>query len=163
MPSATILVSGAESAFRKSESLLKILAESPSSLGAKVAAASALDCAFLSYFAGALLGALHGARICEAEGLRVDEFGSLIADTAPLLGADIKHMGEAIQESKYENPQAALQGWAAALRRIAQHARHARINSDFPSFASALFEKGVAAGYGTEEVASLIKVLRADA
>lgn len=112
-PSAAIVVSGADSAFPKSEPLLKILAEGLSFLGEKVGAASALDCAFLSYFAGALLGALHGARICEAEVLRVDEFGSLIADTAPLLGADIKHMGEAIQESKYENPQAALQGWAA--------------------------------------------------
>lgn len=162
-PDATILVSGAESAFRTSEPLLKILAENLSFLGEKVGAASALDCAVLSFFVGGLLGSLHGARICEAEGLRVDEFGSLLADTAPILGGDVKHLGETIQVGKYENPQAALKTWAAALGRIVQQARDAQINSEFPIFASALFQKGITAGYEMEEVSSLIKVLRAGA
>lgn len=162
-PDATILVSGAESAFRRSEPLLKILAENLSFLGEKVGAASALDCAVLSFFVGGLLGSLHGARICEAEGLRVDEFGSLLADIAPILGGDVKHLGGTIQVGKYENPQAALKTWAAALGRIAQQARDAQINSEFPIFASALFQKGITAGYEMEEVSSLIKVLRAGA
>ncbi|MGI8836995.1 MAG: NAD(P)-dependent oxidoreductase [Pyrinomonadaceae bacterium] len=162
-PDATILVSGAESAFRRSEPLLKLFAENLSFLGEKVGSASALDCAVLSFFVGGLLGAVHGARICEAEGLRVDEFGSLLADIAPVLGGDVKHLGETIQVGKYENPQAALKTWAAALGRILQQAREAQINSEFPTFASALFRKGITAGFEMEEVASLIKVLRADA
>lgn len=162
-PDATILVSGAESAFRRSEPLLKILAENLSFLGETVGAASALDCAVLSFLVGGLLGSLHGARICEAEGLRVDEFGSLLADIAPILGGDVKHLGETIQVGKYENPQAALKTWAAALGRIQQQARDAQINSEFPIFASALFQKGITAGYEMEEVSSLIKVLRAGA
>ncbi len=162
-PDSTILVSGAESAFRRSEPLLKILAENLSFLGEKVGAASALDCAVLSFFAGGLLGSLHGARICEGEGLRVDEFGALLADIAPILGGDVKHLGETIQMGKYENPQATLKTWAAALGRIVQQARDAQINSEFPIFASALFQKGITAGYEMEEVSSLIKVLRAGA
>ncbi len=162
-PDATILVAGAESAFRRSEPLLKILAENLSFLGEKVGAASALDCGVLSFFVGGLLGSLHGARICEAEGLRVDEFGSLLADIAPILGGDVKHLGETIQVGNYENPQAALKTWAAALGRIVQQARDAQINSEFPIFASALFQKGITAGYEMEEVSSLIKVLRAGA
>lgn len=162
-PEAIILVSGAESAFRKSEPLLQRFAENVSFLGENVAAASALDCAVLSFFLGSILGALHGARICEAEGLRVDEFGSLLADIAPVVGGDIKHLGAIIQAGTYEHPQASLRTWAGAVGRILQHARDAKINVEFPVFASALFRKGIAAGFEEEEVASLIKVLRAGA
>lgn len=162
-PDATILVSGAESAFRRSEPLLKTLAENLSFVGEKVGAASALDCALLSFFVGALLGSLHGARICEAEGLRVDEFGSFLAAVAPVVAGDVKHLAETIQTGRYENPQAALKTWAAAVGLILQQARDAQINSEFPTFASALFRKGITAGFELEEVASLIKVLRADA
>jgi 3-hydroxyisobutyrate dehydrogenase-like beta-hydroxyacid dehydrogenase len=160
-PDAMIVVSGAESAFRRSMPVLKVLAESLRFLGEKVGGAAALDCAVLSFWAGGLLGSLHGARICEAEGLRVDEYGSLLADFAPILGGDVKHLGETIQAGTYENPQATLKTWAAALGRIAQQARDARIDAEFPAFASATFQKGISAGFGMEEVASLIKVLRA--
>lgn len=159
-PDASILVSGAESVFRQCEPIFKILAENTSYLGENVGAASAMDCATLSYFAGALLGALHGARICESEGLRVDEYGALMAAISSIVGGDIKHLGEAIQTATYQTPQATLGTWAAAVQRILQQAQDAKINSELPTFASRLFQKGVTAGFKNEEVAALIKVLR---
>ena len=96
----------------------------------------------LSFFFGGILGSLHGVRICEAEGLRVDEFGSLLADIAPLLGGDVKHLAESIHAGKYENPEALLKTWAAALERIEQHAREAKINFRVSGFClSALPER----------------------
>ncbi len=160
-PDATILVSGAESAFQTSEPFLKILAENLSYLGEKVGSASALDFALLSFFFGGILGSLHGVRICEAEGLPVDEYGSLLADISPLLGGDVKHLAESIHAVNYENHEARLKTWAAGLERIEGHAREAQIDSGFPSFASALCQKGISAGYDMEGVAALIKVLRA--
>jgi 3-hydroxyisobutyrate dehydrogenase-like beta-hydroxyacid dehydrogenase len=162
-PDASIVVSGAESAFRRSEPLLKIFAENLSFLGEKVGAASALDYAFASFYIAGLLGFVHGARICEVEGVRVDEFGSLLADTVSVLGGEVKRLGETIQAGKYENPQVSLGGWAAVTGRLMDLARDAQINSEFPTFASALFQKGISAGYDMEEVSSLIKVLRAGA
>lgn len=161
-PDAMILVSGAESSFQRSEPLLKSLAGELSYVGPQVGAASALDCAILSYFFGAILGCIHGARICESEGLPVDSFGSMLADFSPVLAGEVKHIGENIHAGAYENPQASLKTYAAAAERLVQHAREGKINSEFPIFATKLFGKGMAAGYQTEEVASLIKAMRED-
>jgi 3-hydroxyisobutyrate dehydrogenase-like beta-hydroxyacid dehydrogenase len=162
-PNATILLSGAESAFRAGELFLKILAPNLLFLGEKVGLASALNFAVVSFFFGGIVGSLHGVRICEAEGLPVEEYGSLLGEIAPLLGGDVKNLAQSIQAGEYENPQARLKTWAAGSVRIEQHARESQINSEFPAFASALCRKGIAAGYGMEGVASLIKILRAGA
>ncbi|MBS7560104.1 NAD(P)-dependent oxidoreductase [Pseudomonas sp. RC4D1] len=158
---ATIIVSGALASFERGASILKLLAPNLSYLGDRVGAASAQDCAVAAYFSGALLGALHGARICEVEGLPVDEYCSLLADISPVLGGDIQHMGAMIHSESYSTPQASLKTWAAAISRLERHAKAVKINHEFPAFASALFRLGVDAGYGSEEVAALIKVLRA--
>ena len=90
----------------------------------------------------------------------MDSFGSMLADLAPVVAGEAKRLGENIQAGTYDNPQASLRTYAAAAGRLVRQAREAQINSEFPTFASGLFRKGVAAGYETEEVASLIKVLR---
>ncbi|RQW28307.1 NAD(P)-dependent oxidoreductase [Rhodobacteraceae bacterium CH30] len=158
---ASIIASGAAAAFEQAAPLLKILAPSLSYLGERIGAASAQDCAVAAYFAGALLGALHGARICEAEGLRVVEFCSMLSDISPLLGGDIRHLGAVIQAENYCEPQASLKTWTAAITRLERHAQQVDIHRGFPEFASSIFRQAVDAGLGAQEVAALIKVLRA--
>jgi len=157
---ALILVAGAESAFQRSEPLLKSLAGFVSYVGPQVGAASALDCAILSYFYGGMLGCIHGASICESEGLPLDSFGSMLADLSPVLAGQVKHIGEVIHAGTYENPQASLKTHTAAVGRLVQQARESKINSEFPLFTTGFFGKGIAAGYQTEELAALTKVLR---
>ncbi len=84
----------------------------------------------------------------------------MLADFSPVLAGEVKDIGENIHASAYENPQASLKTYAAAAERLVQQAREGELNSEFPIFATRLFGKGMAAGYQTEEVASLIKVLR---
>jgi hypothetical protein len=52
---------------------------------------------------------------------------------------------------------------AGAVEAILQQARAAKINSEFPTFALGRFRQGMATGYGEEEPAALIKVLRGGA
>jgi 3-hydroxyisobutyrate dehydrogenase-like beta-hydroxyacid dehydrogenase len=78
-PNSTIFVSGAETAFRKSEHILKSLAGNVMYLGEQVSTASSMDLAFLSYLFGSTLGFFHAARVLEADGLPVDTFGSMMA------------------------------------------------------------------------------------
>jgi 3-hydroxyisobutyrate dehydrogenase-like beta-hydroxyacid dehydrogenase len=159
-PEAAILVAGAESAFRKAEPLLRILGGGVTYVGDRAGAASSLDCAILSYALGALLGAIHGARICEAEGLPVDELGEMFASLSPIVAGEAKHIGAAIHANHYENPKASLDTWAAVALRLVQQAGEGRIDGNFPGFASRMLQRGVAAGYGAEEIAAMIKVLR---
>ena len=156
---AVILVAGPEATFRRCEPLLRSLG-GIQHVGEPAGAASALDCAALSFVFGALLGALHGARVCEVEGLRVDEFGSMLAELVPVVGTEVKHLGERIQAGRYSDSQATLRTYAAAAARLVELARDARINADFPAYAAGAFGRGVDAGYGTEDLSALIKVLR---
>ncbi|TIC85999.1 NAD(P)-dependent oxidoreductase [Crenobacter intestini] len=158
---ASIIASGAEAAFRAAEPCLRQLAPALDYLGTAVGAASAQDCAVATYFAGGLIGALHGALICEAEGLPVDAFCAQLAELSPILGGDVRHLGATLARGEFDAPYASLKTWSAAITRLRVHAESSGINADFPSFAAALFERGVAAGYGAQEVSALIKVLRA--
>jgi 3-hydroxyisobutyrate dehydrogenase-like beta-hydroxyacid dehydrogenase len=129
-------------------------------MGESAGSASAWDLAFISYLFGAMLGFFHGARIFESEGLRVEDLGSMLANVAPVIGEMIKHEGEAIQTGNYGKPQSSLEMCADAVELIMKQAREAGINSEIPKFTGELFRKALSAGYGDEEVAALIKVLR---
>jgi 3-hydroxyisobutyrate dehydrogenase-like beta-hydroxyacid dehydrogenase len=159
-PESTLFVSGSATALETSEPLLKRMAGTVAYHGDRVGTASALDLAFLSYLFGGLLGFYHGARICEAEGLRVDAFGEMIGASAHAAGEIINNDGALIQAGRFENPQSSLKTCWTGMELIARHAREAKINGEFPRFAAALFEKGMKRGLGEQSSAALVQVLR---
>lgn len=159
-PDTTILVSGPEAVFRRAESLLAVFGGNVKFLGSEVAAAATMDLATLSYVYGAVIGFLHGARVCEAEGLRVDAYGQIVAEIAPAFGDFLKHEGAVIHSGNFAVSESPLAISVEATERLAAAARGAGINAEFPEFAAALFKRAHAAGYGAEEAAALIKVLR---
>jgi 3-hydroxyisobutyrate dehydrogenase-like beta-hydroxyacid dehydrogenase len=161
-PEAALLVAGPEATFRRCEPLLQCLAGGLTFVGERIGSASALDCASLSLVFGALLGALHGARICEVEGLRVDEFASMMSELMPVVGVEVGQLGGRIQAGRFDGSHSALRTYDAAAMRLLQHARDSRINADLPAYVSATLRKGVTAGFGSEDLAALIKVLRTD-
>ncbi len=159
-PEAAIFTSGSESAFRRSEPLLRHFAGNVAYLGAPVGAASALDYATLSYLFGGLLGAIHGVLICEAEGLDVAAFGSQLAGLAPVIGGMVRHMCEAIHAGSFEKAESSVAICAAFFETLGQQAEEAGINAEYPAFGQGIFRRAMAAGYGDEEFAALVKVLR---
>jgi 3-hydroxyisobutyrate dehydrogenase-like beta-hydroxyacid dehydrogenase len=162
-PDTPMFVSGAETAFRRSEPVLKILAGNLIYMGESVGSAAAWDLATLSCLFGAILGFFHGACIFESEGLRVGDLGALIADISPVLGEMIRHAGEVIQTGTFDRPQSSVKTCTVAFELFMKQAREAGINAEFPTFGLGLFKKAMAAGYGEEEVAAFIKVLRGSA
>jgi len=159
-PDTTIFTSGMESAFQKSEPLLKSLAGNVPYLGEKVSAASSTDLAFLSTLFGSMMGFFHAARIMESDGLRVDEFGSMISAISPAMGEMIKYEGDTIHANRFDQPQSSLNTCLVTVKMFVEQAREAGINAEFPTFALGLFQKAVDAGYGNEELGALVKVLR---
>ncbi|HEY2493607.1 MAG TPA: NAD(P)-binding domain-containing protein [Paenibacillus sp.] len=159
-PDATIFTSGSLTAFQQSEPFIKSLAGNVPYLGEQVSAASSTDLAFLSYLFGSYLGFFHAARILESDGLHVDDFGSMIANISPVIGEVMKYESEVIQTETYDNPQSSLNMCMVTIDLLMEQAHEAGINSAFPVFAESLFKKALDAGYGEEEVAALIKVMR---
>ncbi|WP_438025606.1 NAD(P)-dependent oxidoreductase [Sorangium sp. So ce233] len=155
-----LLASGARATYQRSEALLRTVAGGVTYMGEAIGLSSALFAAVLSYLAGRWIGLCHGARICEVEGLSVASFGATLARLAPVLGEDARHMGEVIEKGAYANPESTLGTAGADIGRLVQHAEEAGINAEVPRFAAALFRRAIDAGYGAEEHAALIKVLR---
>jgi 3-hydroxyisobutyrate dehydrogenase-like beta-hydroxyacid dehydrogenase len=141
----TILVSGAQSAFRQAEPVLNVFGGNVKYLGEPVGAASAMDLATLSYVYGATVGFFHGARIAESEGFRVDEYGSLVAEISPTFGEFFRHEGRVIQSGNYAVTESPLRISVEATERLAQAARAAGINAELPTFVPGLFKRAMAA------------------
>ena len=159
-PDTPILLSGAEATFRQHEALLRVFGGGLSYLGEDAGAAAAMDMATLSYIYGAAIGFFHGARIAEAEGFRVDQYGALIAAIGPTFADFLKYEGDVIQSGDFSVGESPMSISVEATARIAQAARDSGINDEFPSFVSDLFQRAAAAGYANEEVAAIIKLLR---
>jgi 3-hydroxyisobutyrate dehydrogenase-like beta-hydroxyacid dehydrogenase len=159
----TILVSGKESSYKDAETTLKILAGNLTYMGESIGASSALFNAILSYLAGSWIGFCHGALVCEAEGLRVDQYGALLNNISPILGTESQHMGDVIQQGNFGNPESTIRTTGLDIFTLLQQAKESGINNDFPTFAAGLFKKAMDAGYGLEEHAAIIKVMRKQA
>ena len=155
-PNERILVAGAQAAFEACEPLLKCLGGDLRYLGENVGAASALDLAWLSELYGVILGVVHGARLCEAEQVRMGLYGSLFTEGEWVA----KGLAHIIQTADYAHPGGSLRVWEGALQRLQSQARDAGINCEIPDFVSGLFKRAIMAGHGEEDVAALIKVLR---
>jgi 3-hydroxyisobutyrate dehydrogenase-like beta-hydroxyacid dehydrogenase len=154
-----ILFSGSKAAFARSEAFLKCLGGDLRYLGENVGAAAALDLAELSESLGKYVGLVHGARLCEAEGVGADLLASLypVGNRAREL-AEIIHAGDFSLGSLYDG--ATIRVWEEVVQRLQTQARDAGMNGDLPDYLSRLFKRAVAAGHGEKDIAALIKVLR---
>lgn len=155
-----ILVSGNQEAYHLAEPALNVFGGAISYLGEKIAASPTVDLATLSYIYGASIGFFHGARIIESQGLSVADYGDIVAGISPSFGAFLKHEGNMIHTDNYVITESPLRISVEATARLEQTALEAGINTEFPAFAAGLFKKAHLSGYGDQEVAAMIKVLR---
>ncbi len=156
-----ILIAGSKAAFQHSEAVLKCLGGDLRYLGENVGAAAALDLAELSESLGKYAGLVHGARLCEAEGVGADLLASLFpAGNRARELAEIIHAGDFSLGSLYDGT--TIRVWEEVVQRLQTQARDTGMNGDLPDYLSRLFKRAVAAGHGEEDIAALIKVLRGE-
>lgn len=153
---ARILFAGPEAAWRKARPVMDCLGGDLRYLGENVAAAAVLDMTWLTYELCNYLAALHGANVCEAEGVSVRALADMFPEGYPA-----RRLALVIDRGDFADPGATLTVWEAALRRVQRQARDAGINSEVPDLISGLFNRAIAAGLGDEDVAAVVKVLRA--
>lgn len=153
--SAQVLFAGAEDTYMRVEHLLQSVCPRVRYVGEKIRGAAVLDMAWLCRHYGMFAGVTHGALLCEAENMGLDLYSELFPES------DYAHfyVKTMLEENFYDTP-ATLRIWAGALEAIRKHAVDCGINSEAPTFFASQFEKALKAGYGEEDVAALIKVLR---
>lgn len=156
--SGQILLCGDEAAYSATNKMLECLGGDVRYLGTNYRAASALDLAWLCESYGRFMAVIHAARLCESEGVGVDQFASLFEEESR-----VRLYANVIYSEDFQNCTATLQAWGSALNRIQMQGRDSGIDTSFPDFVDSLFKKAINAGYGDEHVMSLVKLLRQDA
>lgn len=152
---AKLLFSGPEDTYNRCYPFLECLGGDLRYLGTNISGAAALDMALLTHDLCCYLGLIHGANICESEGISVSNFAAMFPE-----GSIAREPVEVIYSERYGEPGATLAVWDGALKRIQAQAKDSGINSEVPDFISSFFKRALAAGYGEEDVASIIKIMR---
>jgi 3-hydroxyisobutyrate dehydrogenase-like beta-hydroxyacid dehydrogenase len=155
-PGAHILVSGREAAYQKAEPVLRMLADNLDYKGEAIGLASTWEMIYLMHYYGMFLSLFHSVQICQAEGIPLDQFITLLGEQGKTYE---KWLCENILSGSYQETSASLELWAAGIGQIAQHAQDSHIDAEFVKLAARLFQKAMKAGYGREEVSALFKVL----
>ena len=157
-PSGLILVAGQEPVFEDCQTDLQHLAGDLRYLGSNIGAASTLDLAFLSRLVGVIFGSIHGALVCESEGVPVSEFTALLPANDRAVP-----LTQTINDGTFANVSkggATVDVAGSAVTRIRQQANDAGINSELPDLLCDWVKRAQTAGYGSEETAAVIKVIR---
>lgn len=156
-----LFISGPESDFIESEALLRKLAGNLVYLGGQIDAAAHMDLATLSYVYGSYAGFLHGAHIAEATGIDVATYGDLVNAIAPSFGAFFQHQGHVVASGDFRVTESPLRISIPAVRRILRTSERLGLNTEIPALVDGWLQRASAAGMADEELAALIKVLRA--
>jgi hypothetical protein len=116
----------------------------------------------LIYSIGQYIALAHAARICEAEGVQLDQFATIFK-----AGEPAHDLADMVHSDNYEvgaiHPGASVNTWEGCIKLIQDHARLGILNCEIPDFYSNLFNRAIDSGYGEEDVASIVKVLRQNA
>jgi 3-hydroxyisobutyrate dehydrogenase-like beta-hydroxyacid dehydrogenase len=156
-PDAHILLAGQESVFQKTEPLLRTLASNLDYKGDPIGLASTWEMIYVMHYYGMFLSLFHSVQICQAEGISLEQYGSLLGEQGKNYE---KWLCENIQSGNYQETSAPLELWAGAIQHIVEHADASHIRAEFPRLAARLFQEAMGAGYGREEVSALFKVLQ---
>lgn len=160
-PDTPVLLSGPEHAWHGARSLLEDIAGDIVYLGEQIDAAASMDLATLSYVYGAFTGFIHGARLVEKNGLDVAHFGRIVQKISPTFGAFFAHEGAVIQSGDFRITESPLRISVEATARILQASREAGLATEIPALSADLLQRADQAGFGDQELAALIKLLRA--
>jgi 3-hydroxyisobutyrate dehydrogenase-like beta-hydroxyacid dehydrogenase len=152
---AKLLFSGAEKTYNHCLPFLRCLGGDLRYLGPNIKAAAALDMALLTHELCSHLGVIHGSHICESENVSVGEFAAMFPE-----GSDVRSPIDVVLSGEYNETGATISVWDGALQRIQNQAKNSKINSEVPDFISSFFKRAIAAGYGEEDFAAILKVMR---
>jgi 3-hydroxyisobutyrate dehydrogenase-like beta-hydroxyacid dehydrogenase len=158
---AMLVVAGSQDAWRVSEPVVKCLGGGSRYLGENVAEPTALSTAAILPMLGGIMGMIQGIQIVEKEGMDVGKCVDIIADLFESGDQiDIRRQGNAIARNAFGDSDEAIKTWEAGCSRLIDGYADQGINFEFLRLMCDHLNRAIKAGYGDEEVAAVIKVMR---
>ncbi|MBX9608031.1 MAG: NAD(P)-binding domain-containing protein [Gammaproteobacteria bacterium] len=158
-PQATVLFAGDEARFARFRATLLALGGASRHLDEAVGAAATLQAALLDYYYGATFAMLHGAALCESEGVSLPDFFHGVKALGPGLADLADRARGMIDREIYAGVGAPLASHLAALRSLQRLAHDNEVEPRLPDLLVANLRKA-AAGHGDEDLVALFEVLR---
>jgi 3-hydroxyisobutyrate dehydrogenase-like beta-hydroxyacid dehydrogenase len=158
---AMILFAGDDATWSRCSNVLGALGSGVTYVGSNVGLPATLDAALGVVGVGAVAGLVQGALLCEREGFSLATYAEWMTALMPVMTHQVEHLAATLAQNRFGDTQAALKTYAAAYASFAGDAEARGTNAEVLQFLSGLLQRGVAAGYGDEEISALIKVLRA--
>ena len=159
---AMLVVAGSEEAWRVSEPVVKCLGGSSRYLGENVAEPTALNTAAILPMLAGIMGLIQGIQIIEKEGMDVGKCVDIIADLFESGDQiDIRRQGNAIARNEFGDSDEAIETWEAICSRLIEGYADQGINVELLRLMRDLLNRATKAGYGGEDAAAVIKVMRA--
>lgn len=151
-----LLLAGEAQTLSKVQHFLDALGGDIRYLGEEIGAAAALDMAVVSRLLAITPAVIHGALICESEGVSLEQFAAMFPE-----GDRARAVALSIHANEFEeNISASVDVAIGVASSIKRQAETRNLNSEFPDFVLGLYQRAVAAGQRHHDTSSLIKVLR---
>jgi len=158
---AMLVVAGSQEAWRVSEPVVKCLGGNSRYLGENVTEPTALNTAAILPMLGGVMGMIQGIQIIEKEGMDVGKCVDIIADLFESGDqVDIRRQGNAIARNAFGDSDEAIETWEAICSRLLEGYANQGVNVELLRLMRSLLKRAIDAGYGGEEVAAVIKVMR---
>ena len=156
---APIMLGGDRAGLELARPALNQISANLIELGENIAEAAALDLGYLTMSIALFAGAAHAARVCEAEGaslhrlIEMSTHGPRATDRLEIIANNAFELGTL-------HTGASLAVWADVATNVQRHAVEAAIDDRVSHSLKSIFDRAVAAGLGSEDVAALVKALR---
>lgn len=157
---ATIFYSGDRATYEDAIPTLKALAKNAIFVSESAGAAAAVDCAILEAYYGGVLAFLHGAAICESEGVPTDEFFAYKTAFVGLIDITADAAKPMLASRNYDGTDCTLDVHVAALKHIVHLSQQGGLDDRLPSTLHHLYATAVTKGYGGKELPAAFEVFR---
>ena len=160
-PDGTLLYAGPQAVFDRYKPLLLSLGGNALFMGESPGHAAALEGSLLSFLYAAWIGFLHGAALCESEGISIESY---LSATVPMLDSLVtplvKSAAEMAGQRSYASSVASLNANTIALEHIVQFCDKNGVDRALPACLAGALQRAASAGHGEKDLAAVFEIFR---
>jgi len=161
-PETVLSVVGADDVWEKWQPVIKALGGGSVRVGDDAGMAAALFAALFTARQGFMFGMIYGGLICKKAGIPLDAFSEQVPVSLGMLPSYHKYFADTVPTGRFDNPQATMTTYAAALDDALNTFKKLGAPAELPQLFSDLAHKGVDAGLGDKALTALVELFGKD-
>jgi len=161
-PETVLSIVGADDVWEKWQPVIKALGGGSVRVGDDAGMAAALFAALFTARQGFMFGMIYGGLICKKSGIPLDAFSNQVPVSLGMLPSYHKYFADTVPTGRFDNPQATMTTYAAALDDALNTFKTLGAPAELPQLFSDLAHKGVDAGLGDKALTALVELFGND-